>query len=192
MSYNISASNAPDDTEPDVMFCANHPTVPTSLRCSRCGKPICARCRVMTPVGYRCYDCADLKSVPTYAVSSDYYIKAAAVGVGLAMAIGVLWGLFPGFDFWAALIMGIVVGEGVSWAANLKRGPGLQIVGLGAVAVGVLVSRLVLFIVLANDTLYTLLRDIPGNRLPSEWLQFDVLGLLIIGLAFGLAAYRLR
>ncbi|MGC9334733.1 MAG: B-box zinc finger protein, partial [Anaerolineae bacterium] len=40
-----------------VLYCANHPNVETLLRCNRCGKPICTRCAVSTPVGYRCREC---------------------------------------------------------------------------------------------------------------------------------------
>ena len=39
------------------MYCANHPTVETTLRCNRCEKPICAKCAVLTPTGYRCKEC---------------------------------------------------------------------------------------------------------------------------------------
>ncbi len=38
-------------------YCANHPGVETSLRCNKCGKPICAKCAVRTPTGYRCKEC---------------------------------------------------------------------------------------------------------------------------------------
>jgi hypothetical protein len=186
-----------DDTstrnEPGVLYCANHPNVETNLRCSRCGKPICARCRVATPVGYRCYECADLKSVPTYAVDTSYYVRAAAVGVGAAAALGVLWGLFPGFDFWAALIMGLVVGEGVSWAANMKRGPGLQMVGVASVVAGAALSRVVQEFVLNTPGLRGFLFSIPGNGpRGGDLFGFDLLGLVFVALAAGLAYYRLR
>jgi hypothetical protein len=39
------------------MYCANHPSVETTLRCNKCEKPICARCAVLTPTGYRCKEC---------------------------------------------------------------------------------------------------------------------------------------
>src|SRR5512137_790802 len=39
------------------IYCANHPTVETSLRCNKCEKPICAKCAVLTPTGYRCKEC---------------------------------------------------------------------------------------------------------------------------------------
>lgn len=42
---------------PSKMYCANHPDVETTLRCNKCEKPICAKCAVLTPTGYRCKEC---------------------------------------------------------------------------------------------------------------------------------------
>jgi len=39
------------------MNCANHPNIETTLRCNKCEKPICAKCAVLTPTGYRCKEC---------------------------------------------------------------------------------------------------------------------------------------
>ena len=39
------------------MVCAFHPNRPTTLRCNRCGRPICTSCAILTPVGYRCKVC---------------------------------------------------------------------------------------------------------------------------------------
>ena len=126
------------------MYCATHPTVETYLRCGRCGKAICAKCRISTPAGFRCFECANMKVLPTYAVSTDYYLKSALAGFGVAAVLGVLMGLFPGFEFWAALFMGILVSEAVARAANQKRGPGLQMVGVGAVVFGFVLSRVIM------------------------------------------------
>ena len=43
--------------ESPKMYCANHPNVETTLRCNRCEKPICAKCAILTPTGYRCKEC---------------------------------------------------------------------------------------------------------------------------------------
>ncbi len=43
--------------EAPKMYCANHPNVETTLRCNKCEKPICARCAILTPTGYRCKEC---------------------------------------------------------------------------------------------------------------------------------------
>jgi hypothetical protein len=42
---------------PPTIYCANHPNTETSLRCNNCEKPICAKCAVLTPTGYRCREC---------------------------------------------------------------------------------------------------------------------------------------
>lgn len=39
------------------LTCFYHPNVETSLRCSTCEKPICPKCAILTPTGYRCKDC---------------------------------------------------------------------------------------------------------------------------------------
>jgi hypothetical protein len=41
----------------NVLTCENHPQVETTLRCSRCEKPICVKCAVATPTGYKCREC---------------------------------------------------------------------------------------------------------------------------------------
>ncbi len=42
---------------PPKIYCANHPDVETTLRCNKCEKPICSKCAVLTPTGYRCKEC---------------------------------------------------------------------------------------------------------------------------------------
>ena len=54
------------------MYCAKHPNEQTYLRCAKCGKPICARCRVSTPVGFRCFECANLATEITIASLSEH------------------------------------------------------------------------------------------------------------------------
>ena len=134
-----------NEYDPEVpLYCANHPDTETYLRCGKCEKPICARCRVSTPVGFRCYDCANMQVLPTYAVSADVYIRAGLAGFIVAAITGVIMGLFPGFEFWAALLMGIVVPEAVATAANQKRGPGLRTIAFLSIVFGFVLSRVVL------------------------------------------------
>ena len=42
---------------PPPLYCANHPQTETTLRCNHCEKPICTKCAVLTPTGYRCKEC---------------------------------------------------------------------------------------------------------------------------------------
>ena len=54
----------------ETLYCANHSSVETLLRCSKCGKPICTRCIVQTPVGARCRECANVQRLPIYQVGA--------------------------------------------------------------------------------------------------------------------------
>jgi hypothetical protein len=182
--------------DPEIpLYCANHPNEQTYLRCGKCEKPICSRCRVSTPVGFRCYQCANLSVLPTYAVSTDYYLKSSIAGLLAAAVAGVLMGVFPAFEFWAALVMGIAVPEAVALAANQKRGPGLRAVALFSIAFGFILSR----VVLSLDW-YRLIplgginRPLGGGlpfleRVPFEINQYTILWFL---LALFLAFQRLK
>lgn len=124
--------------------CSYHPGVMTRLRCSRCGKPICPRCGVRTPVGLRCPECAGVRGLPTYRTSSTSLARAAGVGFGIAVVIGILWGYAPDWNFYLMLLLGFGVAEGMAWAAQGKRGADLQIVGIAAVVVSLIVGRAIL------------------------------------------------
>ncbi|MGD0794136.1 MAG: B-box zinc finger protein [Dehalococcoidales bacterium] len=127
-------------TGPEPVKCATHPDVLTNLRCGKCGKPICPKCMVQTPVGARCRECARLYKLPTFQVSGQYYLRAAGTALGLAVVIGLLWGfieaVLPSYFFSLILAIGIgwVIGELVSLAVNRKRSSGLAVVGGAGVA----------------------------------------------------------
>ncbi len=133
-------------TEPETLRCATHPDVETSLRCGKCGKPICPKCMVQTPVGARCRECARLYKLPTYRVSSVYYLRAAGTGLVMAIVIGIVWGIiesFLPFRFFTLIIgagVGYAIGEVVSRSVNRKRGIWLAITGSLAVVIAYLVN----------------------------------------------------
>ncbi|HEY51045.1 MAG TPA: hypothetical protein G4O20_04490 [Dehalococcoidia bacterium] len=128
------------------MKCAAHPGVETNLRCGKCGKPICPKCMVQTPVGARCPECARLYKLPTYRVSTIYYLRAIGTALGMALVTGVLWGVISQFlpFFFLNLLLGAgvgyVIGEVVSRAVNRKRGRGLAAVAGAGVAVSYLIA----------------------------------------------------
>lgn len=133
------------------MKCAAHPGVETNLKCGKCGKPICPRCMVQTLVGARCPECARLYKLPTYRVSTKYYLRAVGTALGMALASGVLWGLantFIPFFFLNLLIgagVGYAIGEVVGRAVNRKRGKGLAAVAGTGVIISYLVSIFLFF-----------------------------------------------
>ena len=86
-------------TENNILYCANHPTVETTLRCNRCDKPICPKCAVKSPVGYRCRECVK-SQLKIFDTANWYdYISAFVVG-GIASAIAsIIVSLVAGFFF---------------------------------------------------------------------------------------------
>ena len=136
-------SDEPEFTSGEVP-CSYHPNVMTGLRCSRCGKPICAKCGVRTPVGMRCPDCAGVRGLPTYRTDSSTLLKAVIGGFIVAILVGVILGYLPDWNFYLTLVLGFGVAESMARLSNGKRGRDLMIAGWIAVAVGLLISRWVL------------------------------------------------
>jgi hypothetical protein len=128
-----------------TLYCANHPGVETSLRCNRCNKPICAKCAIKSPIGYRCPECvkSQLKIFDT-AVWSDYLlggITAAFLSVVASVLISLVGSI--GFIGWFLVIAGaptagIVIAEGVRYIIKHHRSRALFITIGVAVAVGAL------------------------------------------------------
>lgn len=161
------------------MRCTAHPEVETNLTCSKCGKPICPKCLVQTPVGARCRKCAHLSKLPTYQVPLHYYLRATGAALGLAVAIGLIWGVlqsllpFLYLNLLLASGVGYAIGEAIGRSVNRKRGRGLAIVAGAAVVISFVVNMLTF------------------GSIPSGLLN---IGLDIVAVALGIvvAANRLR
>ena len=137
---------------------------------------MCPKCMVHTPVGVRCRDCAGLKRLPTFDVSHGDIVKASLTGIGIGVALGLLFGFLSFILFsipflpWIALVgIGYGVGEGVSLWVNRKRGRALQAIA----AVCVFVS-FIFFSVF------------------GQFLVRDLFGLLALAFAVYVAVTRVR
>jgi hypothetical protein len=103
------------------LFCANHPSVATRLRCNRCGKAICSKCAVRTPVGYRCRECVrEQQQVFETASTIDYPI---AFVISAVASLAATWMLsFIGFfGLFVAPAVGVGVAEVVRRAVRGHR-----------------------------------------------------------------------
>lgn len=129
---------ATDDFE---QKCYYHPNVTTLLRCSRCEKPICPRCMVASPVGYRCPECARGPKPAIYQTTATGMLAAVGLGIVAAVGSGLIWGRFPEWQFYCALLLGFTVAEGMAWATKYKKGRELQIAAWACVFLGLVVSR---------------------------------------------------
>ena len=88
---------------------------------------------IQTPVGGRCRQCAGVKQLPTYTITSLQYLKALGIGLVIAVGLGVVWTILreiiPFFSIFLAAGMGYTIGELISLSVNRKRGKWLQLIG---------------------------------------------------------------
>jgi len=128
------------------VYCANHPGVETSLRCNRCGKPICARCAIRTPTGYRCKECVrSQQGIFNTAVWYDYVLGAATTGIlgFLASLLVVLISGVAGIFGWLLIIIGaptvgVVIAEAARFVTSKHRSRVLFLTVAAAMVVGAL------------------------------------------------------
>ena len=110
-------------TEPTFtkIFCYNHPSRETYLRCNRCNRPICTECAVLTPTGYRCKECLrGQQKVFETAQSLDPIIGfvIAAVLAFLGSYIARIMGFFILF---IAPIIGLGITAAIRYAVKKRR-----------------------------------------------------------------------
>ncbi len=173
----------------EQLTCYIHPNNPTNLRCSKCGRPICTKCVIETPVGLRCRECAQLRRIPTYAVTPLQYLTASAAALGLALLTGIGWAFLQGIpmvrfiSFFIALGVGYIMGEVVSLSVNRKGGTGLKVIA----AVGVLLSYML------SRTPFLVLLMMPSVAAAGMINSLlNPFGLLTIGIAIYIAVNRIR
>ncbi|MBK6432815.1 MAG: tetratricopeptide repeat protein [Anaerolineae bacterium] len=140
--------------EEERIFCTNHRTVETMLRCNKCDRPMCVRCVRLTDVGYRCKECiTGQQTIYFNAQSLDYPI---AFGVGFIVCAiasplaGLLLGRLGFFGLWIAVLIGSAAGgilaEMIRRAIARRRGRYLWVVAIGGILLGVLVGNIAIFL----------------------------------------------
>ena len=172
-------------SDDQVTYCSYHPNVETRLRCSKCGQPICPKCAVQTPVGFRCPDCVRVQQAVFYTATPLDYAIAAVVGLVASTVAGFIMGRLGIF---LALILGGVAGgaiaEIVRWATRRRRGRWIWLVVGGSIVAGALVAAFypLLFFIFAPQA---------TASLPLSML-FRVDLIIYVVLAIGAAYARLR
>jgi len=121
----------------EPLHCENHPNTETYLRCNRCAKPICTRCAVRTPVGYRCTECVRSQQRTYY---DDFgplqYLIAAGVALPLSILAGWVVPRLGWFTIFLGPLAGTMIARAVRWALRRKRGELTWLVVCGAIVLG--------------------------------------------------------
>jgi len=174
-----------------TLRCAYHPDRETTLRCNKCEKPICTKCAVLTPVGYRCKECVrGQQSVFETARPADFVIAAVVSAVGTGIAVVLL--NFLGFwGFFVAPIVGGGLAEIVRAAVRRRRGRKLPLVAALGGVVGVLPTLLPTLALVIVSLSSGGGIDVLGGVLLSVVFPLVTGGLLLSALYYRLRGIRL-
>lgn len=130
----------------ETLYCTNHPSRETLLRCNRCSKPICPECAVRHPVGLRCKDCAQLRPLPQYALTPRHYLLGGTAGLAASTAAGFLASLLGGIPFglWITFFLGPAAGwfvaRAIDASTGYKRGTPMAAMGALSIVAGYLLA----------------------------------------------------
>jgi len=155
----------PATDDDDALYCYRHPDRQTYVRCGRCDQPICTKCAMQGPVGFRCKQCGTLANDPLTTIAPT----RAVLGTAVAMAGGAVIGLITGGLGWFTILIsffaGGVTSEAVIRVTGYKRGPLILGIVFGGILLGAIVG-----LGLATLILFRPAGDVPG--------QVDAAGLL--------------
>lgn len=172
-------------TTPEILYCANHPDRETSLRCNKCNKPICVKCAVRTPIGYRCQECVSQQQQIFETALWYDYLTAVVVAAILSGIAGVITTALGFFVIFLAPIAGGVIAEVIFRAVSKRRSRYLP----GAAAAGVVIGGLPLCGLPGLGLLFSLLG---AGSFDLRLLLALVWPSLYIFLAASTLYYRLR
>ena len=169
----------------DIEYCPKHPRSEANLRCNRCGRPMCTKCAVHTPTGYRCDDCVrGQQKVFITAKPQDYVFGPLVAGV-LGLIGGIILSGFGFFMLFLAPVAGGIIAEAVRWVIGRRRAKSLFQVVAGSIVAGALLPALLPI---------AMSLALPGGGLGQVLgaLGFSILWRLIYAvLAAGAAYYRM-
>jgi hypothetical protein len=122
------------------LFCYRHPDRETRVRCGRCEQPICTRCAMQGPVGFRCKKCGTLAHDPMTSLRPMQAALGLLVAAGLGAVVGFLAGQIGLIGIFIGFIAGGLIAEAVMRVVGYKRGPYIVAVVVGGIVAGVLIG----------------------------------------------------
>ncbi len=128
------------ETTTSIHYCFYHPNVETELRCNKCGKYICSRDAIRTPVGYRCKDCVHSQQDIFYNALPADYVIAAVITLPISFIAGQLASRISWLAIFVGLIVGQILAEVVHRAVKKRRGRYTWAVVLGCFIAGTLLA----------------------------------------------------
>jgi hypothetical protein len=121
--------------------CSFHPGVETGVSCTECGRYICPKDMVETPVGYKCPICAKPAASQYRVVKPGQLVRSIVVGGAAGIGLGVVLAFLP-FGFFSGFIWGIGTAEAARRASGGHREWAVGVVAIVAIVLGGFASML--------------------------------------------------
>jgi hypothetical protein len=148
-----------------ISTCANHPNIETSLRCNRCEKPICTKCAVLTPTGYRCKECVRGQQ-KIFDTAQWYDYPLAFIVVAVLSYIGSR--IIPALGFFSiflAPVAGVIIAEAARFIVRRRRSRRLN----QLIAAATIVGSLPMLLLVGFSVLIGFTQGAPGALLSLVW-----------------------
>jgi hypothetical protein len=120
--------------------CSFHPGVETEVRCTECGRYICPKDMVETPVGYKCPVCAKPARSQYVVVKPGQVLLASIVGGAVGVGGGVVLAFVPLLGIFSGIIWGVATAEAARRASGGHREWAVGIVAIAAIVLGMFAS----------------------------------------------------
>ena len=130
----------------ETLYCYIHPDRETLLRCNNCERPICTKCAVLTPTGYRCKECVRGQQKVFETANTGDFILATLVAGGLSLLGSYVVPLLGFFTIFLAPLAGTAIAEIVTRITGRRRSKTLFYLIAGAMVVGALPLLLITLI----------------------------------------------
>jgi hypothetical protein len=124
------------------LYCYRHPKSETYVRCGRCDQPICPKCAVQGPVGFRCRQCGLVKSATLSSFTPQQLLLGSGIALGGGGIVGYLGGSIGFYSIFIAFFAGAFIAEGFVRFVGLKRGPLPRLMLYGGLLAGFAVGAL--------------------------------------------------
>lgn len=130
------AATVEDEDEPPALHCYRHPDRETWVRCGRCDQPICSRCAMQGPVGFRCRQCGRPARDPLTSMRPSQVAIGLAIATGGGLVVGIAGSRIGFFGFILAWFAGGLIADAILRYVGVKRGPIMAAVLVGGIVAG--------------------------------------------------------
>jgi len=139
-----------------LIYCPQHPSIETQMRCNKCGKFICLKCAMQTPVGYRCRDCVHQQQKVYFNAKGHDDLVAFLVSLGMTILVLPVLAFVADSFYFGAFYLAFIAGPSagallaqlVRLAVQRRRSRLMRYFVVGGIVAGTVIAGIGVFVML--------------------------------------------